>query len=194
MEKPIKVVLFNGSPREKGNTYHCLRMVMNEFEQEQIKCELIWIGMEKLSQCRECYLCNENQNKRCSVENDKMNEYIAKMLDADGIIIGSPTFFSNVTAPIKALIDRAGLVAKVNGDMLKRKVGAAVIAVRRAGATTVMSAINYFFLINQMIVPGSSYWNMGFGLEPGEVEDDKEGKKTFENLGKNMAWLLKKLN
>jgi len=193
MEKPIKVVLFNGSPREKGNTYHCLRMVMNELEQEQIKCELIWIGMEKLSQCRECYLCDENQNKRCSVENDKMNEYIAKMLDADGIIIGSPTFFSNVTAPIKALIDRAGLVAKVNGDMLKRKVGAAVIAVRRAGATTVMSAINYLFLINQMIVPGSSYWNMGFGLEPGEVEDDKEGKKTFENLGKNMAWLLKKL-
>ncbi len=194
MEKPIKVVLFNGSPREKGNTYHCLRMVMNELEQDQIKCELIWIGMEKLSQCRECYLCDENQNKKCSVENDKMNEYITKMLDADGIIIGSPTFFSNVTAPIKALIDRAGLVAKVNGDMLKRKVGAAVIAVRRAGATTVMSAINYFFLINQMIVPGSSYWNMGFGLEPGEVEDDKEGKKTFENLGKNMAWLLKKLN
>jgi len=194
MEKPIKVVLFNGSPREKGNTYHCLRMVMNELEQEQIKCELIWIGMEKLSQCRECYLCNENQNKKCSIEDDKMNEYIAKMLDADGIIIGSPTFISNVTAPIKALIDRAGLVAKVNGDMLKRKVGASVIAVRRAGATTVMSAINYFFLINQMIVPGSSYWNMGFGLEPGEVEDDKEGKKTFENLGKNMAWLLKKLN
>lgn len=194
MEKPIKVVLFNGSPREKGNTYHCLRMVMNELEQEQIKCELIWIGMEKLSQCRECYLCNENQNKKCSIEDDKMNEYIAKMLDADGIIIGSPTFFSNVTAPIKALIDRAGLVAKVNGDMLKRKVGAAVIAVRRAGATTVMSAINYFFLINQMIVPGSSYWNMGFGLEPGEVEDDKEGIRTFENLGKNMAWLLKKLN
>lgn len=194
MDKPIKVVLFNGSPREKGNTYHCLRMVMNELEQEQIKCELIWIGMEKLSQCRECYLCDENQNKRCSVENDKMNEYIAKMLDADGIIIGSPTFFSNVSAPIKALIDRAGLVSKVNGDMLKRKVGAAVIAVRRAGATTVMSAINYFFLINQMIVPGSSYWNMGFGLEPGEVEDDKEGKKTFENLGKNMAWLLKKFN
>ena len=194
MEKPIKVVLFNGSPREKGNTYHCLRMVMNELEQEQIKYELIWIGMEKLSQCRECYLCDENQNKRCSIEDDKMNEYIAKMLDADGIIIGSPTFFSNVTAPIKALIDRAGLVAKVNGDMLKRKVGASVIAVRRAGATTVMSAINYFFLINQMIVPGSSYWNMGFGLEPGEVEDDKEGKKTFENLGKNMAWLLKKLN
>lgn len=194
MEKPIKVVLFNGSPREKGNTYHCLRMVMNELEQEQIKCELIWIGMEKLSQCRECYLCNENQNKKCSIEDDKMNEYIAKMLDADGIIIGSPTFFSNVTAPIKALIDRAGLVAKVNGDMLKRKVGASVIAVRRAGATTVMSAINYFFLINQMIVPGSSYWNMGFGLEPGEVEDDKEGIRTFENLGKNMAWLLKKLN
>ena len=194
MEKQIKVVLFNGSPREKGNTYHCLQMVINELEQEQIKCELIWIGMEKLSQCRECYLCDENQNKRCSIEDDKMNEYIAKMLDADGIIIGSPTFFSNVTAPIKALIDRAGLVAKVNGDMLKRKVGASVIAVRRAGATTVMSAINYFFLINQMIVPGSSYWNMGFGLEPGEVEDDKEGKKTFENLGKNMAWLLKKLN
>ncbi len=193
MEKPIKVVLFNGSPREKGNTYHCLRMVMNELEQEQIKCELIWIGMEKLSQCRECYLCKENQNKKCSIKDDKMNEYIAKMLDADGIIIGSPTFFSNVSTTVKALIDRAGLVSKVNGDMFKRKVGAAVIAVRRAGATTVMSAINYFFLINQMIIPGSSYWNMGFGLEPGEVEDDEEGIRTFENLGKNMAWLLKKI-
>lgn len=193
MEKPIKVVLFNGSPREKGNTYHCLRMVMNELEQEKIKCELIWIGMEKLSQCRECYLCKENQNKKCSIKDDKMNEYIAKMLDADGIIIGSPTFFSNVSTTVKALIDRAGLVSKVNGDMFKRKVGAAVIAVRRAGATTVMSAINYFFLINQMIVPGSSYWNMGFGLEPGEVEDDEEGIRTFENLGKNMAWLLKKI-
>lgn len=193
MEKTIKVVLFNGSPREKGNTYHCLRMVMNELEVEQVECELVWIGLEKLSQCRECYSCDEDQTQRCIVEDDKLNDYITKMLDADGIIIGSPTFFSNVTPPIKTLIDRAGLVSKANDDMLKRKVGAAVVAVRRGGATTVMSAINYFFLINQMIVPGSSYWNFGIGREPGEVEDDEEGKKTFRNLGKNMAWLLKKL-
>jgi len=108
MEKPLKVVLFNGIPREKGNPYHCIRMVMNELEQEQIDCELIWIGMEKLSQCRECYLCKKNQNKRCSIEDDKMNEYIAKMLDADGIIIGSTTFFSNVSTTVKTLIVRAG--------------------------------------------------------------------------------------
>jgi multimeric flavodoxin WrbA len=194
MEKRIKVVLFNGSPRKMGNTYFCLHMVMNELEKEQIECELIWIGLEKLSQCRECYSCRRNKNKRCIVEDDKMNEYIEKMLDADGIIIGSPTFFCNVTTPIKALIDRAGLVAKGNEDMFKRKVGAAVVAVRRAGATTVMSAINYFFLINQMIVPGSSYWNMAFGLDPGEVENDEEGKRIFSNLGRNMAWLLKKLS
>ena len=115
------------------------------------------------------------------------------MVEADGIIIGSPTYFSNVTTEIKALIDRAGLVSIANGHMLKRKVGLAVVAVRRAGAVNTFDAINKFFLINQAIVPGSVYWNLGIGLDKGDVESDEEGMNTMQVLGENMAWLLKKL-
>ena len=122
-----------------------------------------------------------------------LKEVLSKMIEADGIIIGSPTYFSNVSTEIKALIDRAGLVAIANDHMFKRKVGAAVVAVRRGGATNVFSAINYFFFINQMVVPGSSYWNMGIGYNPGDVENDQEGKVIMQNLGKNMAWVMKKL-
>jgi len=193
MANKIKVVLFNGSPREKGNTYHCLKMVMNELEKENIECELIWLGLKGLKPCRECYSCADNQDKKCVMDDDRLNEYLGKMLESDGIVIGSPTFFSNVSSQTKALIDRAGIVSKVNDDILAKKVGAAVVAVRRGGAISVFDAINYFFLVNQMIVPGSSYWNLAIGLEPGDVENDEEGVGTFENLGKNMAWLLKKI-
>ena len=126
------------------------------------------------------------------MKDDPLNEYIEKMESADGIILGSPVYFSNVTAEMKALIDRAGLVAKVNGDMFRRKVGAAVVADRRAGAVTVFDAINHFFLINQMIVPGSCYWNMAYGRDPGEVEGDEEGMNIMKVLGENIAWTLKK--
>jgi multimeric flavodoxin WrbA len=116
------------------------------------------------------------------------------MLAADGILLGSPTYFSDVSANMKALIERAGMVAKANGDMFARKAGAGVISVRRAGATHVLSTINYFFLIGQMIVPGSSYWNLAIGRDPGDVQNDEEGLRTMTNLGKNMAWLLKKIH
>jgi len=137
--------------------------------------------------------CIENDDQKCVLKGDKMNDYIQRILEADGILLGSPTYFANISSKMKALIDRVGFVAKANGDSLKRKIGAGVIAVRRQGACHVFSGLNYFFLINQMIVPGSSYWNLGIGLEPGDIQDDKEGKQTFENLGKNMAWLLKKI-
>ena len=115
------------------------------------------------------------------------------MLEADVIILGSPTYFSNVTTEMKALIDRAGLVGKANGDCFKRKLGAAVVAARRGGQVPTFDAINHFFLIGQMVVVGSSYWNHGIGRNIGEVEDDAEGVTTMENLGKNIAWLLKKI-
>ncbi len=115
------------------------------------------------------------------------------MLEADGIILGSPTYFTNVSTEMKALIDRAGLVAKANGGMFRRKVGAAVVAVRRAGSIHVFDSINHLFFISQMIVPGSSYWNMGIGLNKGDVEKDEEGIQTMKTLGQNMAWLLKKI-
>ncbi len=115
------------------------------------------------------------------------------MAEADGIILGSPTYFSMMTSEMKALIDRAGFVARGNDDLFQRKVGAAVVAVRRAGGIPTFDAINHFFLISQMIVPGSSYWNVGIGLRPGDVEKDEEGLETMDDLGRNMAWLIKKL-
>jgi multimeric flavodoxin WrbA len=187
----LKVVLFNGSPRKKGNTYHCLNQVMEELVATGIECEYVWIGMEKLQGCIACYKCIENNDQKCVIEGDDMNDYIQKMLEADGIIIGSPTYFSDLTVTTKALIERAGYAT---GRLLKNKVGAAVVAVRRAGANHVFSSINYFFLIKEMIVVGSTYWNMGIGRNPGEVLDDKEGIQTFKNLGRNVAHVLKKLN
>jgi multimeric flavodoxin WrbA len=185
-----KVVLFNGSPRKEGNTYHCLKVVMDELKKEGIQCDYNWIGMEKLQGCTACMKCVENEDQRCVLKGDKMNEYIEKMVKSDGIIIGSPTYFSDLSTSTKALIERAGYAT---GGHLKHKVGAAVVAVRRAGSNHVFSSINYFFLIKQMFVVGSSYWNVGIGKTPGEVLDDEEGIETFENLGKNFTYILKKL-
>ena len=187
----MKVVLFNGSPRKNGNTNECLKIVMQELKKEDIECDYVWIGAKRLQGCTACNQCIENDDQRCVLPGDDMNEYIQKMLKADGIIIGSPTYYSNMSTSIKALIERAGFAT---GSLLKHKVGAAVIAVRRAGAVHVFSSINYFFLIKEMFVVGSSYWNLGIGRVPGEVLEDTEGIKTFENLGKNFAFLLKKLS
>ncbi|MFX1325251.1 MAG: flavodoxin family protein, partial [Promethearchaeota archaeon] len=186
-----KVVLFNGSPRKKGNTYHCLNTVMEELKSAGIECEYVWIGMDRLQGCTACYECVVNNDQKCVIKGDKMNEYIQKMLEADGIIIGSPTYFSDLSTSTKALIERAGYAT---GRLLKSKLGAAVVAVRRAGANHVFSSINYFFLIKEMIVVGSTYWNMGIGRNPGEVLNDEEGIRTFKNLGINFAHVLKKLN
>ena len=190
----MKVIAFNGSPREGGNTAALLDIVLGELKGEGIDAELFQLGGREIHGCRACYACVQNKDRRCAVKDDILNDCIELMENADGIIIGSPTYFSNVTAEVKALIDRAGLVAKANGDMLMRKVGAGVVAVRRAGSIHVFNSINHFFLINQMIVPGSIYWNMGIGRNPGEVGSDDEGVATMKALGVNMAWLLKRLN
>jgi len=189
----MRVVAFNGSPRKDGNTTYLVNTVFEELKKENIDCELVNLAGKNIHGCIACYKCVENQDKRCSVKNDFLNDCIGKMLDADGIILASPTYFSNVTSEMKALIDRAGLVAKVNGSMFKRKVGAGVVSVRRAGAIHVFNSLNLFFLIGEMIVPGSSYWNLGIGMDKGDVKSDPEGIETMKNLGKNIAWLLKKL-
>ncbi len=190
----MKVIGFNGSPRKDGNTSILLNRVLDELQKEGIETEFFQLGGKKIRGCVACYKCLERKDRRCSVKTDILNDCIEKMLEADGILLGSPTYFANVSTEIKALIDRAGLVSKVNDDMLKRKVGAAVVAVRRAGSVTVFDAINHFFFINQFVVPGSCYWNMGFGLDKGEVKKDEEGFSIMKILGENMAWLLKKLN
>ncbi len=190
----MKVLAINGSPRSSGNTAMLLDTVLAELKKEGIETEQVQLGGKKIHGCTACMKCFETQNKRCAIDNDILNELVSKMAEADGIIIGSPTYFANVSSEVKALIDRAGLVAIANGHMLKRKVGVAVVAVRRAGATNAFDAINKFFFINQLIVPGSTYWNMGYGLGEQEVTGDEEGINTMTILGENMAWLLRKIN
>jgi multimeric flavodoxin WrbA len=190
----MKVVAFNGSARIEGNTAILIGHVLEELKKEGLKTEVIHLAEKKIGGCIACYGCFQNRDKRCAVKDDDLNGCIEKIMEADAVILGSPTYFADVSTEIKALIDRVGLVAKANDDMLKRKVGAAVVAVRRAGSLHVFGTINNFFFINQMIVPGSNYWNMAIGLDKGDVENDKEGIQTMKVLGENMAWLLKRLS
>lgn len=190
----MKVIAFNGSARKDGNTAILIQRVLKILQDEGIETELIQLAGQQIHGCTACGTCRKVKNKECKIVNDNVNLYIQKMIMADAIILGSPTYFSMMSSEMKALIDRAGFVGRSNGDLFKHKVGAAVVAVRRAGGIPTFDAINHFFLISQMIVPGSSYWNVGIGLGKGDVEKDEEGIKTMEDLGRNMAWLLKKLN
>jgi len=190
----LKVVAFNGSPRPNGNTYAALKTVLEKLEKQGIETEIIQVGGKRLWGCIDCGKCRLNHNKRCAVDSDEMNFFISKMYEADGILIGSPVYFGNVTTETKALIDRAGYVSGSNGGLLKHKVGAAVVCARRAGSNFTYAAINFFFGITEMIIPGSSYWNMTLSRDIGDYSHDAEGVKTFEVLGENMAYLLKKLN
>ncbi len=189
----MKVVAFNGSARKEGNTAACLKKVLGVLEAEGIETELVNLAGKKLGGCRACYRCMEKKDRKCHGPNDDMNELIELFDRADGVIIGSPTYFSSVSTETKALIDRVGLVGKANGHIYEHKVGAAVAVARRHGATDVFTQINRLYLINLMIVPGSIYWNLAMGKDPGDVLKDEEGMQTMESLGKNMAWLLKKL-
>jgi multimeric flavodoxin WrbA len=190
----MKVVAFNGSARKDGNTAILVRRVFAELEKEGIETELVQLAGQHIHGCAACGQCFKNKNQRCVFDDDIVNSCLEKMAAADGIILASPTYFADLTSETKALIDRTGYVARANGDLFKRKVGAAVVAVRRAGAMHAFDSINHFFLISQMIIPGSSYWNIGVGRAKGEVEQDEEGLRTMEALGQNMAWLLKKVN
>jgi multimeric flavodoxin WrbA len=190
----MKVVAFNGSPRREGNTYLLVQKVFDELRKEGIEAEYVHIGGKALRGCTACFKCKETKDRKCVLPDDGLNGYIEKMERADGIILASPVYYSNVTAEMAAFIGRAGYVATANGKFLKRKVGAAVVAVRRAGANVVYSNLNFFFGIQEMIVPGSSYWNHGIGRDMGDVLKDEEGLATMTTLGQNMAWVLKKLH
>lgn len=189
----MKVVGINGSARKGGNTALMIKRVFAKLEAAGIETELIELASKEMHGCVACYKCAKNKDRRCAVTKDFVNQCIEAMDEADGIILGSPTYFANITTEMKALIDRAGVVGRVNGDMFARKVGAAVVSGRRGGTMQAFNALNSFFFIEQMVVPGSRYWNMGRGMDKGEVEKDEEGMMTMDVLGENMAWLMKKL-
>ena len=190
----MKVVAFNASVRKDGNTAILIKEVFKELESSGIKTELIQMAGQKISGCIACNQCFITKNNKCAVTDDLVNEYISRMIQADGMIIGSPTYFADCTAGAKALIERVGMVSRANNNLFKRKAGAAVVAVRRGGAIHAFDSINHFFTIGEMIIVGASYWNVGIGREIGEVTNDREGLDTMRVLGKNLAWLLKKIH
>ena len=189
----MKVIGINGSPRKDGNTALLIDAVFQELHKEGIETEMVNIAQKPVRGCTACMTCAKKQNKRCVIDGDIINECIERMLAADGIILGSPTYFTDVTAEMKALIDRSGMVSITNGGIFKHKVGGAVTAVRRGGATHAFDTMNHFLHYMQMFLVGASYWNMVYGFGKGQVADDKEGMANMQSLGENMAWLLKKI-
>ena len=190
----MKVVAFNGSARKNGNTAQLVQAVFEPLEAAGIETELVQLANQPVRGCTACMQCWERKDGKCVIGGDVVNEAIEKMAEADGIILASPTYFADVSAEMKALIDRCGMVNRANGDLLARKVGAGVAAARRGGCMHTLQTLQNFFLIAQMVIPGSSYWNIAFGRTVGEVAQDEEGMQTMRRLGENMAWLLQKLH
>ena len=185
-----KVVAFNGSPRLEGNTSLLIRMVLHELEKAGITTEVVQVGGKQIHGCTACMKCFENRDRRCVFDDDIVNECIAKMAEADGIILGSPVYFLDVTPEMKALIDRAGFVSFANDRPFSHKVGNAVVAVRRTGASRTFDSMLHFFLANDMIVPGLP--GIGVGREIGDVERDEEGIEQMKRVGQNIVWLLRR--
>ena len=190
----MKVVALCGSARKKGNTAYLLNKVLEPLTAGGVETELIELAGSKIRGCMACMVCFKEKDGSCVIKDDMVNDCIVKMRDSDAILLGSPTYFADVSTEMKALIDRSGMVARANGNFYSRKLGAAVVAVRRAGAIHAFDAMNHFFLIGEMIVVGSSYWNIGIGREKEEVAGDEEGIQTMTRLGENMLWLLQKIH
>ena len=186
------VIAINGSPRKDGNTAILINHVLAEIEREGIDTELVQLAGEKIRGCTACMQCIENRDQRCAFNDDIVNECIEKMTIADGIVLGSPVYFSDVTAEMKALIDRAGFVSMANDGLFKRKGGTAVVVQRRNGATHSLNTLCYFLLSQDVIVPGRQ--TVGVGRDIGDVDRDEESIAEAKNAGANLAWLLKVLD
>lgn len=187
----MKAVAINGSPRAGGNTEYLLKKVLEPIAEAGHETELIQIGGQNIHGCRACYACRKNSNRRCAYNDDILNGLLETLFEADAIILGSPTYYADVTAETKAFIDRVGFVAGANGRLFRRKIGAGVVVSRRGGATHVLDSINHLFLISGMIIPGSTYWNFGLAKDPGDVANDAEALANMKDLGENIAWLMK---
>lgn len=187
----MKVVAFNGSPKKEGNTFQSIEIVAKELEKENIEVEIIHVGNKVIRGCLACGGCSRNKNEKCVINNDEVNEWIAKMKEADGIILGSPVYYSAIAGTMKSFLDRAFLVASENNGMFRHKVGASVVAVRRSGGVPVFDQLNNYLNYSEILMPTSNYWNVAYGRTEKEVLQDTEGMQIMRVLGKNMAWLLK---
>ncbi|MDR0835524.1 MAG: flavodoxin family protein, partial [Tannerella sp.] len=187
----MKVIALNGSPHKNGNTAYALNVVGKALQDEGIDFEIVEIGGHHIHGCIGCEKCSENQDGKCSITNDLVNETVLKMKEADGIIIASPVYYSCIAGTMKCFLDRSFYVAAANGGWFRHKVGASVVAVRRTGGSMTFNALNHYLSVSEMLVPTSNYWNVIHGLEPGDAAHDAEGNQIMQMLGKNMAWMLK---
>lgn len=187
----MKVLAINGSPNAKGNTAFALQTVLETLQQEGIETEMLHIGKKPIQGCIACGYCMEKQNGKCRFADDCVNDYVAQMAEADGILLGSPVYYSGVAGSMKAFLDRSFFVAAANNALFRLKAGAGVAAVRRAGSVITVDQLNKYLSISEMIIPTSNYWNEIHGMVPGEAAQDAEGVQCMQVLGRNMAWLLK---
>lgn len=187
----MKVIGINGSARKAGNTAIIIKTIFTELEKEAIETELIELADKTIKGCMGCFGCKGK--KQCIIKDDFFNDCFNKMVNAEGIILGSPVYSADITSKMKAFLERAGVVVATNPGMLKHKVGASVAAVRRGGGMTAVDTLNHFLLNKEVLIVGSSYWNMVYGKDIGDVINDEEGIMNMKNLGENMAWLMKKL-
>jgi multimeric flavodoxin WrbA len=187
----MKVVMINGSSKPKGNTAFALSSVANVLEAEGIQTERIDIGRDPLHGCIGCGTCAQKQNRQCAFADDPVNGWLPAMFEADGLVIGSPVYYAGINGALKAFLDRAFFVASSNGGLFRHKAAAGVVAVRRAGAITALDQLHKYFSISEMFIPTGNYWNVIYGMAPGEAASDAEGAQSLRVLGANMAWLLK---
>ncbi len=187
----MKVIAFNGSPKAAGNTFHALKIVTDELNQEGITTEIIHVGNKAIRGCLACNKCAVNKDEKCIQSKDPVNEWIAKMIEADGILLGSPVHFASIAGTMKSFLDRAFYVNGANRGLYRHKVAASVAAVRRSGGLPAFNELNNYLNCAEMLIPTSNYWNVIHGAKPGEVVNDLEGVQIMQVLGRNMAWLLK---
>ena len=187
----MKVVAFNGSPKKEGNTALALKLVTDELEKEGIEAEIVHVGNKVVRGCIACGRCREYKNEQCVLIDDEVNDWIQLMKQADGLLLGSPVHFAAIGGTLKSFLDRAFYVSGANGSLMRHKVGASVVAVRRSGGLPTFNQLNNFMCYAEMLIPTSNYWNVIHGTSPGEATQDEEGVQIMRVLGKNMAWLLK---
>jgi multimeric flavodoxin WrbA len=186
----MKVIGFNGSPRKDGNTNTLMGYLFREIGNEGIETELIQLSAKTIHGCIACYKCFEKRDRRCAVKDDAANDYIEMMTSAQGIVLASPSYFQDVTAEMKALIDRAGFVGLANGRMYKDKIGAALCCFRRSGGMHTIETMNHFFFSNELVIAGRA---LSVARDKGDVEKDAEGVQSAQGLGQKIAWMAKKL-
>lgn len=190
----MKVIGICGSPRPRGNSEQLLDLALGAVSAEGIATEKILLAGKQILPCMACLKCREKKDGRCHGRDDDLSPMLPAIYDAAGLLLATPVYFGAATAEMTAFVDRVGYVSRSNGGLLRRKVGAPIVVARRAGQNFTIAQINYFFLVNEMVIPGARYWPVAFGATPGEVLGDDEGIATVKDLGRNVAWLIKKIH